>query len=88
MDENTILGQLEELAHNLAIEVRYEPIKNEGPFYTGGICLLKGEYVVIINSKATTADQIQALAGAVKRFDLSQVYLRPGLRDFLDNFDK
>ena len=88
MDENTILGQLEELAHNLAIQVRYEPLKKEVPFYAGGICILKGEYVVIINSKATTADKIQVLAGAVKKFDLSQVYLRPGLRDFLNNFTK
>jgi len=86
MDENSILAQLEELAHSLKIEIRYESLKREGDFSAGGLCLLKGEYVLIINSKAATRDKIQTLAKAVNRFDLSQVYLRPGLRDFLDNF--
>ena len=84
MHENTILGQLEELARSLAIQIRYEPIKREGTFSTGGLCRLKGENLLIVNSKATTKDKIQALAKAVNRFDLSQVYVRPGVREFLD----
>ena len=86
MDENTLLGQIEELAHSLGIKVRYEPIKKDGSFYPGGLCQLKGEYVLILNSAATVTDKIQTLAKAVNRFDLSQVYVRPGLREFLDNF--
>lgn len=85
MDENTLLGQLEELAHSLGIEIRHEPIKKEGSFYPGGLCRLKGEYVLIINSAATTRDRVHTLARAVKQFDLTQVYLRPGLREFLEN---
>jgi len=50
----------------------------------GGLCLLKGEYVLIINSKATTRDRIKALATALKHFDLDQIYLRPVLRELLD----
>jgi hypothetical protein len=86
LDENTLLSQLEELAHSLGIEIRYEPIKKEGSFYPGGLCQIKGEYVLILNSAATVRDKIQTLARAVNRFDLSQVYLRPGLREFLDKF--
>lgn len=86
MDENTLLSQLEELAHSLKIEVRYEPIKKEGSFYPGGLCQIKGEYVLILNSEATVRDKIQTLARAVNRFDLSRIYLRPGLREFLGNF--
>ena len=85
MDENTILGQLEELAHSLLIQVRYEPINRQGSFFAGGLCQLKGEYILIINSKATIRDKIRTLAEAVARFDLNQVYLRPGLREFLDS---
>ena len=88
MDESTIVGQLEELAHSLAIQVRYEPIKKEGTFFAGGLCQLKGKHLLIINSNATMEDKIQALAKAVNRFDLSQVYLRPGIRDLLDNFSE
>ena len=86
MDDNALLGQLEELAHSLGIEVRSEPIKKASSFSPGGLCQLKGEYLVILNSTATKEDQIYALAKAVIRFDLTQVYLRPGLREFLDDF--
>lgn len=88
MDDNTIMNQLEELARSLSIGVRFEQINKQGSFFAGGLCKLKGEDVLIINSKATTRDKIQALAKAVTRFDLSQVYLRPGLRKFLDNFSE
>ena len=86
MNENIILSQLEELAGKLGIQIRYETIKKEDFLNTGGLCRLKGEYVFIINSKATTKDKIQTLARAVKRFDLTQVYIRPALREFLDKF--
>jgi hypothetical protein len=76
LDENTLLGQLEELARSLGIEVRYEPLKREGAFSTGGLCKLRGEYLLIIHSKASVTDKIEALASALKRFDLSQLYLR------------
>jgi hypothetical protein len=84
LDEDTLLSQLEELAHSLGIEIRYEPLKREGSFFPGGLCRIKGEYVLILNAAATTEDKIQAMAKAVNRFDLSRVYLRPGLREFLD----
>ena len=84
MDANTLLGQLEEVARSLGMQVRYEKIKREGTFYPGGLCRLKGEYVVIVNSTASAEDRAQTLAKALNRFDLSQVYLRPGLRDYLD----
>lgn len=84
MDEDTLLNQLEELAHSLGIEIRYEPLRRESSFFPGGLCRIKGEYVLILNSTATTEDKIQTMAKAVNRFDLSKVYLRPGLREFLD----
>jgi hypothetical protein len=84
LDENTLLGQLEELAHSLGIEIRYEPLRRESSFFPGGLCRVKGEYVLILNATATTEDKIQTMAKAVNRFDLSRIYLRPGLREFLD----
>ncbi|MDP6180002.1 MAG: hypothetical protein QGG48_08945 [Desulfatiglandales bacterium] len=86
MNENTVLDQLEELAHSLGIETRNESIKKEATFSPGGLCRLKGKYLLILNSSATTKDKIHTLAESVNRFDLGQVYLRPGLREFLDRF--
>jgi hypothetical protein len=86
LDENTLLGQLEELAQALGIEVRYEPIRKEATFSPGGLCRLKGKYLLILNAGATTKDKVLTLARAVNRFDLDRVYLRPGLRELLEGF--
>ena len=82
MDENVMLSQLEELARSLQVEIRYEQIKKESGFSAGGLCLFKGEHLIIINSKITLSEKVDTLAKALGTFDLSQVYLRPGLRDF------
>jgi len=86
MDENTIAEQLEELIKSFGIQIRHEAIKQDEDLVNvaGGLCLLRGEYVLIINSKATTMDRIKTLATALKHFDLDQIYLRPVLRELLD----
>jgi N-dimethylarginine dimethylaminohydrolase len=86
MDENTIIDQLEELIKRFGIQIRHEAIKQDEDLVrvVGGLCLLRGEYVLIINSKATTMDRIKTLATALKHFDLDQIYLLPVLRELLD----
>jgi hypothetical protein len=86
MDENTIIEHLEELLQGFGVQIRNEPIKQDEDLVkvVGGLCLLKGEYVVIINSTAIAADRIKTLATALKHFDLDQIYLRPVLRELLD----
>ena len=86
MDENTIIEQLEELIKSFGIQIRCEAIKQDEDLVNvaGGLCLLRGEYVLIINSKATKMDRIKTLAMALKHFDLDQMYLRPVLRELLD----
>ena len=86
LDEENILSQLEELANSLEINVRYEQIKKEGVFFPGGLCKVKGENILIINSLATIENKIEALAKAVSSFDLSQIYMRPALREFLSKY--
>jgi len=86
MDENTIIDELEELINSFGVQIRREPIKQDEDWVkvVGGLCLLRGEYVLIINSKATTMDRITTLATALKHFDVDRIYLRPVLRDLLD----
>ncbi len=86
MDENTILDQLEELIERFGVRVRYEAIRQDedSVHVIGGLCLLKGEYVVIINSKAAITDKVWALGMALKRFDHDRIYVRPALRELLE----
>ncbi len=86
MDEDMIIDYLEELIERFGIRLRYEPVDTdeELTYVVGGLCLLKGEHVLIINSRAPAKDRIKALAIAVKHFDLDQLYIRPVLRELLD----
>jgi len=86
VDESTIIDQLEELIEGFGVKIRHEAIKQDEDLVrvVGGLCLLRGEYVLIINSKATTMDRIKTLATALKHFDLDEIYLRPVLRELLD----
>lgn len=86
MDEQFIIGQLEGLVERFGIQIRYEPMHQdeESVKIVGGMCRLKEEYVVIINSKATFAEKIRALGEALKHFDLDGVYILPAVRELLE----
>jgi hypothetical protein len=88
VDEKRMLSQLEELAQGLDIKIRYEVLRKEGSFSPGGLCRFKGEWLLILNSKASNQEKLETMAGAVNRFDLSRVYLKPGLREFLEKFPR
>ena len=86
MDEGDIIIQLEELAKKFGVQIRHEAIMQEEDltFVDGGLCLFKGEYVLIIDPKAPVKDRIRILAVALKHFDLDQIYIRPVIREILD----
>lgn len=84
LEEQKRLEHLEEAAQALGIEIRYETFKGENSMATGGLCRLKGNYLLILNSRSGLSDRINAIASAINRFDLSTTYLRPGLREFLE----
>jgi hypothetical protein len=86
MDQSVIIDQLEELAERFGIQIRYEPIKQDEDLVkvVGGLCLLRGEHVLIIDSKAAMGDKIRTFAEALRHFDLDQVYIKPVLRELLD----
>jgi hypothetical protein len=87
MDNHTVLSQLEGLADQFGIQIRYEKIVEEELTSVGGLCRLKGECFIIINSRATAKDKIQALAKALKNFDLNDVYIRPALRELIERIE-
>ncbi len=86
MDETTNVDELEQLAGQLGIRVRYEALNlDKGvSFVAGGLCQLRGEYLVIINSRSAMTERIQILARALKQFDVSQLYIKPAIREILD----
>jgi len=86
MDENTIVEQLEELIERFGVQIRHEPIKQDEDlvYVVGGLCLLKGEFVLIVNSKAAIRDKIRVLGIALKQLDHEKIYMLPVLRELLE----
>jgi hypothetical protein len=84
VEDKKILEMLEDLAQRLSIELRYEPIKKGTGYSEGGLCQLKGRYILIINPSLSIKDRIRLLRDAVRRFDLSAIYMKPWLRRYLE----
>ena len=88
MDDELILNQLEELAEKLGITVRRENVNAEGSSSSGGLCRIKDKYVLIIDSQASLKEKKRVITEALKRFDLGDVYVRPGLRELLEGSEE
>lgn len=75
-----VITELEELASQLSLKVRYE----KGDF-EGGFCILKEERLLVINKKLPDARRASALAQALGTFDLENVFLKPSLRRYIED---
>lgn len=88
MNDKVLLSQLEELAERVGITVRYENMNGENSPGSGGLCRLKGEYVLIVHSRAALREKIRVMARALRQFDLNGIYLRPVLRELLEESEE
>lgn len=76
-----MLERLLEACGDLGIAVRCEPLGGEG----GGLCLLRGQRVLFVDSDADLAFQLDTTASALADLpELGQMYLPPVLRETLD----
>ena len=85
MDEQGLLSELLDLAEELGVEVRRDFLGGEG----GGICRLRGKWVLFVDSDASVAEQVsrtaEALAGQV---GLEDRYILPQVRDILKQYQQ
>jgi hypothetical protein len=88
VNDEVILNQLEELAERIGITVRYENMKPEDSPGSGGLCRLKGEYVLIIHSRSNHREKIRGVIRALRQFDLTGIYLKPVLRELLEESEE
>lgn len=76
MENQKLLQELENIATRLDITVRYE----EGDF-SGGLCRVQSENILIINKKHSIQKKISTLARELGSVDLSTIYILPQLRE-------
>jgi len=75
---SAIYQEFEELAESLEIEI----IQEKGNF-KGGYCLLEKEKVIVINKLKPLEQRIKALALAFSQLDISNIYMKPAMRDII-----
>jgi hypothetical protein len=84
LDDGALLNQLEELAGKIGIAIRYGNITGEDSHRTGGLCRVKGKYVLIIHSRLTVNEKIGIIIKTMKGFEMGDVYVIPIIRELLD----
>ena len=80
MTPEQILKELEQLATQCAISIRYE----KGDF-EGGFCVLKTERLIVINKKLAPAKKASIIAQGLAEIGIDEVYLKPVIREFIED---
>jgi hypothetical protein len=83
MKPEQVLEALEDAASKLGVEVRYEALAASGVSGGGGLCKVKGQWWVLIDKKATSAERVALLADALGSFDTSALELPAKAREAL-----
>jgi hypothetical protein len=79
----TLLDELVRVAERLGLEVRSEPLepKLEGRDHgRGGLCVVRGRRVVLLDSRAPVPDRIAVLAGVLAALDVESLHMAPLVR--------
>lgn len=84
MNDDLVIQQLEELAGRLGIAIRYENLNAEESSGTGGLCRLKGNYVLILHSQATAKEKVRIITEALRQFPIGEFYVKPLIRELLE----
>jgi hypothetical protein len=82
--QSSLWPLLMELAGQLNIKVRVEKLEH----VPGGLCRLKGENLIFIDQGLNQDARTRRLALSIKELDLEQVYIKPLLRDYLEQLEK
>jgi hypothetical protein len=80
MTHEQLLKELEELAAQCSISVRYE----KGDF-EGGFCVLKAERLIVVNKKLAPAKKASILAQGLAEIGIDEMYLKPAVREFIED---
>jgi len=56
---------LEDLARRLGIDVRYEPLRPGPSSSVGGLCRIRSQYTILVDSRASLVEQVGVLFDAL-----------------------
>jgi len=74
------LSELEIVAHDMGVHIRYE----KGDF-DGGYCLLRDERIIVVNKKLNPNRKASVLSQAFGELGIENVYIKPAIRLFIED---
>ena len=80
MKQEEILKELEQLALQSKIGIRYE----KGDF-EGGFCVLKAERIIVVNKKLAPQRRASVVAQGLAEVGIEEIYLKPAIREFIED---
>ncbi len=79
MKKEKLYSEFEELGQRLGVKI----IKGKGNF-TGGICTVKDETVIVVNKMKPIEHRLKILATSFLEYNLDDIYMIPALRAFIE----
>lgn len=83
MDNQHLCDDLLQAAEKLGVEVRIEPFETPATM-GGGLCVVRGEKLVLIDQSVSLPDRILVLARALAELESETVYLAPEARELIE----
>ncbi|MBM2839592.1 MAG: hypothetical protein HW412_120 [Bacteroidetes bacterium] len=80
MKHEDLIAELEQLATQLGIVVRYE----KGDF-EGGYCILKTERILLINKRLMPNKKASVFAVALNEIGIDNLFIKPAVREFIED---
>ena len=79
MNYSSIFQEFEDIASQMGIRI----LQEKGNF-KGGFCLLETEKIIVINKHKSIEQRINALSKAFSKLDTSKIYLKPLIRELIE----
>jgi len=83
VDAQHLLDELVQAARRLGVEVRSEPFETPAAM-GGGLCVVRGAHLVLIDQRAPLVDRLRAIARALGDLGSEAVYMAPEARELVD----
>jgi len=80
MKHEVLIQELQEVAAQLGVTIRYE----RGDF-EGGYCILREEKILLVNRRLFPAKKASVLAMAMHEIGLEDMYLKPAVREYIED---
>jgi UDP-N-acetylmuramate dehydrogenase len=84
VDDQALLDELLGVARKLGVPVRVEPFETPAAG-GGGLCVVHGRDLVLLDARASPPDRVRALARALAGLDVDAVYMAPEARELVES---